>query len=56
MAKRYIILELLEPMEGSEHPADSNEALDELFGYLENEFNNQGLCVHMQMLEEEDEQ
>lgn len=54
MAKRnYIKLDLLEPMEGSEHPAGSPEAVAELFDYLENEFNNHGHRVHMQMIEED---
>jgi hypothetical protein len=55
MAKRkYIMLELLEPMEGSEHPAGSAEAVAELYDYLENEFNNHGHRVHMQMIQEDD--
>jgi hypothetical protein len=41
-------------MEGSEHPAGSAEAVAELYDYLENEFNNHGHRVHIQMIQEED--
>jgi hypothetical protein len=52
--RKYLLLDLLEPMEGSEHPAGSSEAVAELFDYLENEFNNHGHRVHIQMIQEED--
>lgn len=50
----YLLLDLLEPMAGSEHPVGSPEAVNELFDYLENEFNNHGHRVHMQIIQEDD--
>lgn len=52
--RKYLLLDLLEPMGESEHPAGSAEAVAELYDYLENEFNNHGHRVHMQMIQEED--
>lgn len=52
--RKYLLLDLLEPMGDSTHPAGSAEAVAELFDYLENEFNNHGHRVHIQMIQEED--
>lgn len=52
MCKRYILIELMEPMEGSDHAANSREATQEFFSYLENEFDNQGHRVNMTIIEE----
>lgn len=52
--RKFILLAPLEPFGESEHPVGSSEAVNELYDYLANEFDNHGHRIHMSIIEEDD--
>lgn len=50
---KFIRIDLLEPLPATHPMATPDEAMEEFFDFLINEFNNQGIAAKIQIVEEE---